>query len=109
MGVEPVEQLHVHPKPPEGKLRRMEMEVDESRDDEPVSKVLHRHGGIRRRKRRKDTLTPPILANQIVMFQNPKMIPVNAVTNMSLEHKGVHRNLLLSAPSNNRIDFMSQL
>ena len=40
VGVQPVEQLEVHAQRPEGILRRVQVQVDEAGDDQPVLAIL---------------------------------------------------------------------
>ena len=40
MCIQPVDQLLVHPQPPEGVLGCMDVQVDESGDDQPISVIV---------------------------------------------------------------------
>ena len=95
VGVEPIQQLHIHAQAPEGELGRVNMEVGHTRNNQAVTKVLQGQIPVLLREDVEYSGTAALLAYQITVLPNPQAMPVPAVDDMALPDE-IHGSSLLS-------------
>ena len=95
IGVEPLQQLHIHAEPAEGELRRVDMQVGHTGQDQPMAVIEHRQRGIARRQRLKDAGDAPLLHNDAALFQTDDLVHAPAEADISLYYISVHCPVLL--------------
>ena len=102
VGVQPVQQLHVHAQTPEGKLGRVEMEVRQAGNDESVTVVRQREVDITLRQRFKHTGTAALLADKIALGHQADAVaalapaevaPNDKITHTDSPHRVISKNL----------------
>ena len=87
VGVEPVEQLHIHAQPAKGELRRVRVQVDQTGQDELVAHVEQRKGAVDLREDGKDARAETVFADQIGIFAQTQLVRTRAVTDVPLYDK----------------------
>ena len=96
VGVEPVEQLHIHAQPAKGELRRVRVQVDQTGQDELVAHVEQRKGAVDLREDGKDARAETVFADQIGIFAKTQLVRTRAVTDVPLYDKiRVHKRTSL--------------
>ena len=93
IGVEPLQQLHIHAEPAEGELRRVDMQVGHTGQDQPMAVIEHRQRGIARRL--KDAGDAPLLHNDAALFQTDDLVHAPAEADISLYYISIHCSVLL--------------
>src|SRR5699024_154802 len=95
VGVEPIQQLHIHAQAPEGELGRVNMEVGHTRNNQAVAKVLQGQIPVLLREDVEYPGTAALLAYQITVLPSPQAMPVQAVEDMALPDE-IHGSSLLA-------------
>ena len=90
IGIQPVQQLHVHSQSPEGKLRRMDMQVGDAGDDQPVAVIHQRQRGKTLRERLKHAGTAAVNADKPAVRYNADMVGIFAVTEVPAKDIVLH-------------------
>ena len=95
VGVEPLEKLHVHAQPAEGKLRRVDVQIRHAGQNEAVAAVSQRQRRKAARQRRKHAAHQPVLHDKKAVFRDLDAVHRPARTNLPLQDKAVHAPPLL--------------
>ena len=97
IGIEPVQQLHIHTESAEGKLRRVKMQVGHAGDDQPITVVADRQLAVAQRQLGENALAAAVLHDDIAVLSDGDLVGIFALADMSLDHKCVHRQPLSAA------------
>ena len=95
IGVEPLQQLHIHAEPAEGELRRVDMQVGHTGQDQPVAVIEHRQRGIARRQRLKDAGDAAVFHNDAALLQTDDLIHAPAEAEIAFYYISIHCSVLL--------------
>ena len=98
VGVQPVQQLQVHPQTPIGKLGPVEVEIHQSGEDEPVPEVQKGQVPVGFREDRKGALAKPLCADQKSIGNTPVAIGTSTEEKLPFTYKIFHGMCLLLAP-----------
>ena len=90
MGIQPVDQFLIHPQSPERVLGCMDMQVNQSRNDQPVAVIMTWDPAPFFRKRFKYSDASSVFAHNVTMLDGADCLLIFTIADLSSDRKSFH-------------------
>ena len=92
--IQPIHQLQIHTHSAKRILRRVDVQIHHSGEDQPIAIVVQRQGGVFFGQHRKHAPRDAVHTNHIRLFAQVERVGCRGLTDVALYHKAVHSALL---------------